>query len=179
MSVRSFLHRNKRYSIIIFCFVFLIAISFLSKDSLTTREFIAAVASSLITAIGWIFSIRLNHLTFQRSEIIKNKDKIVYLIDDFFMEVHSMFEKRETTEQDIDQFVQDKISEIESKAKQIKRIFNENIVFINDEFLVKLKNEPVDIFNGDNKEAKEKLDFLKKSVLDNIDFLYEEWLKTI
>ena len=63
-----------RFSPIIALAVILVVLNFFSKDNLTTDQLITAIASSLITSIGWFFSLHLNHSTFQRGEIIKNKD---------------------------------------------------------------------------------------------------------
>lgn len=155
----------------------LIIINFVNKDSLSTKEFIGSLSAALITAIGWLFSIRLNYITFQRSEIIKNKDNLISKLDDFFKNLDEMLEKRATTEDDVEIFVTDKIAEITSKASQIERIFNTKISFISDTMLARLKSEPIDIFNRDHKDIKNKLKSLKKSVLDEIDERYEEWVK--
>ena len=67
----------KRYYPILVLLILLIIANIFSKNALTTSEFITALASAGITAVGWIFSYQLNKTTFQRSEIIKNRDQVV------------------------------------------------------------------------------------------------------
>lgn len=167
------------YVPILILLALLLLIHIFSKNSLKLAELISAIAASGITAIGWIFTFQLNKATFQRSEIIKNRDKLVQLIEKFFDELFELFEKRATTEQDIENFITDKVPEIESKTYQIKRIFKKNnVVFLSNEMLARLQSEPLDIFAGEHAESKGKLQSMKKQALAEIDKLYEEWLDT-
>ena len=92
----------KRYYPILLLLILLIIANIFSKNTLTTTEFITALASAGITAVGWIFSFQLNKTTFQRSEIIKNRDQVVSLVESFFNDLIPFFDKRETTEKDIE-----------------------------------------------------------------------------
>ena len=168
-----------RFFPIIVSVVILIMINVLSKDSLTTEQLITAVASSLITAVGWIFSLQLNYSAFQRSEIIKNKDKLVSLIEKLFDGLQPLYEKRETTEKDIELFITNQVTELSLKKDQIERVFRKKVCFLSDGTLAKLQSEPIDILALECSVHKEKLSILKKDVLSEIDTLYEEWLKTL
>ena len=166
----------KRYYPILVLLILLIIANIFSKNALTTTEFIAALASAGITAVGWIFSFQLNKTTFQRSEIIKNRDQVVSLVESFFNDLIPFFDKRETTEKDIT----DKIPEVENKVNQIQRVFKKHgIAFISAEKLALLQSEPLNIFGGDHKQAKNKLQVLKKNILSEIDTVYEAWLSSL
>lgn len=125
------------------------------------------------------FSLYLNHSTFQRGEIIKNKDKLVSLLESFFDDLLELISKRETTEEDIENLITDRVVEIELKTKQIQRVFNKHVFFLSDDVITKLKSEPIDIFEKDYKDIRYSLIKLKKETLENIDLNYENWLKTL
>lgn len=165
-----------RFSPIIAFVVILIVIHLFSKNSLTTEQLIAAIASSLITAVGWFFSLYLNHTTFQRGEIIKNKDKLVSLVEEFFEELIDLLEKRKTTESDVENLITVKVAEIELKNQQIKRVFKKDVMFLSDRMIADLSSSPIDIFQRDYNDAKSQLFQLKKQVLSDIDTKYETWL---
>lgn len=170
----------KRYYPILVLLILLIIANIFSKNALTTAEFIAALASAGITAVGWIFSYQLNKTTFQRSEIIKNRDQVVSLVESFFNDLIPFFDKRETTEKDIEDFITDKIPEVENKVNQIQRVFKKHgIAFISAEKLALLQSEPLNIFGGEHKQAKNKLQVLKKNILSEIDTVYEAWLRSL
>lgn len=168
-----------RFSPIIALAVILVVLNFFSKDNLTTDQLITAIASSLITSIGWFFSLHLNHSTFQRGEIIKNKDQLISLLEDFFDALSDLVSKRETTEQDIEDLITDKVAEIELKSKQIKRVFQRNVIFLSDEMIKKLNSEPIEILSSPYAEIKSKLVKLKKDILSEIDLKYEDWLQNL
>lgn len=168
-----------RFSPIIALVIILFVINFFSKNSLTTEQLITAIASSLITAVGWFFSLHLNYSTFQRGEIIKNKDKLVSLVEVFFDDLSHLLEKKQTKEEDIENLITDKVAEIELKNQQVKRVFKKNVIFISDEMIVKLNSDPIDIFHLEYSDAKTKLYQLKKQILADIDAKYEKWLSSL
>ena len=110
----------------------------------------------------------------------KNRDQVVALVESFFNDLIPFFDKRETTEKDIEDFITDKIPEVENKVNQIQRVFKKHgIAFISAEKLALLQSEPLNIFGGEHKQAKNKLQVLKKNILSEIDTVYEAWLRSL
>lgn len=138
---------------------------------------VTGIISTLNVSVGWIISIYLQNRNFQKGEIAKNKDKLTSLIEIFFKELSELIAKRDTTADDIDDFISDKITIIELKAHQLKSIFNEDIQFISDATLSSLRDKPIDIFELNYKECKKELKKLSSSVLNEIETTYADWLK--
>ncbi len=146
---------------------------------LDLKESLVVFTSAAITASGWYFSAYLNHRSFERSEFIKNKDKITSLIENFFDELEELVSKRETSEKDIDDFVSSKTAELSLKAEQLKRVFKSEIRFLSTQKITELQNTPIDLFSQNYKEQIEELKKLKRSTLEEIDEHYEKWLKSL
>lgn len=97
---------------------------------LDLKDSITVFTSSIVTAAGWYWAAHLNHRTFERSEFIKNKDKLTNLVDSCFDKLDELFSKRETTPEDIEIFITEKTTEIENKASQLSRVFKSEIIFL-------------------------------------------------
>nr|DAN69722.1 MAG TPA: hypothetical protein [Caudoviricetes sp.] len=148
---------------------------------LDLKDSITVFTSSIVTAAGWYWAAHLNHRTFERSEFIKNKDKLTNLVDSCFDKLDELFSKRETTPEDIEIFITEKTTEIENKASQLSRVFKSEIIFLTTDTLTKMKSYPLDLFENNNmfREKKSKLQKFRTDVLEEIDQNYEEWLKKL
>ena len=146
---------------------------------LDLKESLVILASSAITATGWYFSSYLNHRSFERSEFIKNKDKLTSLVDTFFDELNELMAKKETDLEEIEAFVANKTAELSLKASQLERVFNSNVRFLSDNKITELQNKPIDIFTKPYRIQKVVQKELQASVLEEIDCLYENWLKSL
>lgn len=147
---------------------------------LDLKDSITVFTSSIVTAAGWYWAAHLNHRTFERSEFIKNKDKLINLVDSCFDKLDELFSKRETTSEDIEIFITEKTTEIENKASQLSRVFKSKIIFLTTDTLTKMKSYPLDLFeNNTFHEQKSKLRRFRTDVLEEIDQNYEEWLKKL
>ncbi len=148
-------------------------------QEISIGEHYAIISSSIITAVGWAISSYLNTRTFKRSEIIKNKDCIINLIDDFFGELSELVEKRSTSIDDVEKFITTKVTIIELKANQLEKIFNETCQFISNESLTKLRSKPIDIFDNNHssyKELNKQLNELRDDIYQDIENNYSNWL---
>lgn len=146
---------------------------------LDLKESLVIFTSSAITAAGWYFSSYLNHRSFERSEFIKNKDKITALVDAFFNELNELMAKKETEMQEIEAFVANKTAELSLKASQLERVFGSKTRFLSDEKITELQNKPIDVFTEPYKVQKSILKELQASISEEIDHLYEDWLKSL
>ncbi|KNE85437.1 hypothetical protein [Aggregatibacter aphrophilus] len=169
-------------SFLLISFVILVTIYFIRICTQNTSidEHFAIISSSVITAVGWSISSYLNTRSFQRSEIIKNKDHITNLIDALFRELLELAEKRSTSIEDIDNFITTRVTIIEFKANQLEKIFKENCQFISNESLTELRSKPIDIFENSHsnyKELNQQLNQLKNSLYQDIEDNYNSWLK--
>lgn len=146
---------------------------------LDLKESLAVFVSAMITAAGWYWSAYLNHRDFERSEFIKNKDKITSLCEKFFTELEIMMEKKGTTEKQIEDFVANKTAEISLKSTQLSRVFNANIYFLSTETIAELQNKPIDLYSENYEQQKQEMNALKTKTLEEIDSLYDNWLKSV
>ncbi|MGC6342520.1 hypothetical protein ACNO7N_06420 [Bisgaard Taxon 45] len=137
------------------------------------------LSTSINVLIGWIIAIFLHNRNFQRNEIAKNKDKLTTLLELFFKELTELIAKKETTKDDIDDFISDKLAIIELKARQLKIVFKQDIQFISDPTLAILRDKPIDIFElSEYKAAKKELKLLANNVLNEVEITYSDWLKS-
>lgn len=146
---------------------------------LDLKDSLAVFTSALITASGWYLSAYLNHRSFVRGEIIKNKDRLVILTESFFIELEKLISQRETTEKDLEDFIADKTTEISLKSTQLRRGFKQDVEFLSDSTISKLQNEPIDNFNFPYKEQNQHLRRLRTSVLEEIDKKFDAWLEKL
>ena len=108
--------------------IFLIAVGIISLvlllfaigEYLKIKEIMAIFASGVVTSVGWTVSSYLNNRSFLRGEFIKNKDKLVSLIDEYFKDLSELFARVQTTEKEIENYITDHAEEIKLKAEQIK-----------------------------------------------------------
>lgn len=146
---------------------------------ITEKKIVEANPSPAINIlIGWFIAIFLHNRNFQRNEIAKNKDKVTTLLESFFKELTELIAKKETTVDDIDDFISDKTSIIELKARQLKLVFKQDIQFISESTLATLREKPIDIFElSEYKATKKELKKLANSVLNEVEITYSDWLK--
>lgn len=157
---------------------------------LDLKDSAVVLASSVITATGWYFSSHLNHRSFERSEFIKNKDKVISLVDEFFNELRELFEKKDTSIEELEAFVADKTAKLSLKVSQLDRIFNSPVRFLSDDKITKLQNEPIDMFiklrsmpiselTQVHETQKSFFIALKGEISQEIEDRFEEWLKNL
>lgn len=144
---------------------------------LDLKESLAVFVSAMITAVGWYWSAYLNHRSFERSEFIKNKDKITALCENFFTELEKMMSEKETSEKQVEDFVANKTAEISLKSTQLIRVFGAKTSFLSVETISELQNKPVDLYSEAYDIQKREIKNLKIKALEEIDNLYDEWLK--
>ena len=166
--------------------IFLIAVGIISLvlllfaigEYLKIKEIMAIFASGLVTSVGWTVSSYLNNRSFLRGEFIKNKDKLVSLIDEYFKDLSELFARVQTTEKEIENYITDHAEEIKLKAEQIKRVFKHDVRFLSENSCDLLTSNPSEFFE-DHQARCEKLTLFKKNIMAEIDRLYEEWLEKI
>lgn len=143
-----------------------------------TTENIAIITSSLITFSGWMLSTYLNNRDFQRSEIIRNKDKLTVLVEDFFDGLSELLAKRSSTERDLEDFISDKVTNIELKARQLEIIFKQKEAFISKERLSDMRDKPIDFIELEFTELSHEIKNLKFLTLQDIEERYSSWLES-
>ncbi|URJ85779.1 hypothetical protein M9411_03495 [Pasteurella multocida] len=162
--------------VLILLIVIVAIISHIGKQYKLVED-IAIVLSSLITFSGWMLSTYLNNRDFQRSEIVRNKDKLTLLVEEFFDGISELLARRSSTEQDLEDFISDKVTHIEFKARQLEIIFKQKETFISQEKLSEMRDKPIDFMSLEFTELSREIKNLKFNILQDIEKKYTDWLE--